>query len=88
MGKKKEIEGKCDRAKLIMKGNPQGYFKNQTKIDFKLKKTNPLYAKVHDQPLFPTFNNDCKFYTPTFILPKVDEFAENRFLAMHEQKVY
>jgi hypothetical protein len=51
-----------------MKGNPKGYFKNDTKVNFKVPKSNSLYNKVQDTPLFPRFNFDKKYYTPTFIL--------------------
>ncbi len=55
-----------------MKGNPCGYFKTDTKMNFKVGKNSVHYKKVLDLPLFPTFNNDKRFYTPAFILPHIE----------------
>ncbi len=54
-----------------MKGNPNGYFRSDTKMNFKVGKSSVHYKKVLDTPLFPTFNCDDKFYTPAFVLPQI-----------------
>ncbi len=52
-----------------MKGNPKGYFKNDTIMEFCVSKKTNLYKKVLNNPLYPIFNKDGKFYTPGFTLP-------------------
>lgn len=54
-----------------MKGNAKGYFKTDTKINFKIPKNSIYYKKVFDAVLFPTYNSDKKYYTPAFALPLI-----------------
>jgi hypothetical protein len=71
MSKKRANSDNLDKTKLIMKGNPNGYFKTDTKINFKVPKNSTFYKKVSDAVLFPTFNPDKKFFTPAFSLPLI-----------------
>lgn len=59
-----------------MKGNPQGYFKQDTKMNFKVTKSSVYFKKVQDLPIFPTFNKDRKFFTPSFILPHIETMKD------------
>lgn len=76
MSRKKQLEELRNKTKLIMKGNPNGYFKTDTKISFKATKNSVNYKKVQESPLFPTFNCDKKFYTPAFVLPHIDPLRQ------------
>ena len=71
MSKKRANSDNLDKTKLIMKGNPNGYFKTDTKINFKVPKNSTYYKKVSDAVLFPKFNTDKKFFTPAFTLPQI-----------------
>lgn len=70
-----------------MKGNPQLHFKNETVVDFKVPKGNPAYLKVLNKPAFPVFSNDAKFYTPSFILSKIEGLKDEDCQNLHKQKV-
>ena len=72
MNKKKSISDNVNKTKLIIKGNPCGYFKTDTKINFKVPKSSIHYKKVESAVLFPTFNTDRKYYTSAFILPLIE----------------
>jgi len=76
MSKKRATSENTNKTKLIMKGNPSGYFKTDTKINFKAPKSSVHYKKVLDAPLFPTFNRDDKYYTPAFVLPLIDAMKD------------
>lgn len=52
-------------------GQQNSYYKGETNIDF-----NPMFRtipnsifKINFEIIWPTFNKDGKYYTPTFILP-------------------
>lgn len=70
-----------------MKGNPQGYYKSDTKMNFKVGKSSVHYKKVPDIALFPTFNKDKCHYTPAFILPHLETMKEEEYKKLHEHKV-
>ncbi len=88
MNKKRgEISENTGKTKLIMKGNPTGYFKTDTKINFKVQKRSTYYKKVFDAVLFPTFNTDKKYYTPAFGLPLIETMKEEEYMTVHKHKV-
>ncbi len=71
MNKKRGNSENINKTKLIIKGNPNGYYKTDTKVNFKVHKNSAYYKKVSDVILFPTFNLDKKYYTPAFSLPLI-----------------
>lgn len=76
MNKRKSTSENANKTKLIIKGNPAGHFRNDTKISFKVTKSSPYFNKVPHLCLFPTFNCDDKYYTPAFILPFIDQISD------------
>ena len=76
MGRRKLSQDQLHKTKLIFKGNPHLFYKNDATVDFKVPKTNPSFAKAQGKPAFPVFTNDGKYYTPTFALVKLDEFKD------------
>jgi hypothetical protein len=87
MGRRKLSEDQIHKTKLIFKGKPHLHYKNDTIIDFKVPKANPLFAKALQKPALPKFTNDRKYYTPAFALINLDEFKDPDCQAIHQQKV-
>lgn len=87
MGKKKISEEEKIKTRLILKGNKNGYFQNDTDIEFAVSKKTNLYKKVSDKPIFPVFNNDDNHFTPGFTLKFVDSPTTSDYLLNHTKKV-
>ncbi len=58
-----------------MKGNPKGFFKKDTQMDFCISKKTKLYKKILNNPIYPKFNNDRRFYTPGFLIPHIESIT-------------
>lgn len=71
-----------------MKAKHENCQKADLTVDFKPGKKDSLYENFKDLALFPIFNTDRKYFTPTFVLRFHDAGESDEELRnLHEKKM-
>ncbi len=63
---------------FILKGRKGTYIKNKIEVDF---------TPIKCESIIPVFNQDQKYFTPSFIIPRVYSSDEETYRAEHENKI-
>lgn len=77
-----------DKTKFILKAKETTCQKENLSVDFKPSKKDALYKEFKEIALFPTFNNDKKYYTQSFIMKCFVRLeSDEDLIQLHEKKL-
>jgi hypothetical protein len=77
-----------DKTKFIMKAKHPHCQKGNLSLDLKPHKKDALYKDFKDIALFPTFNNDRKYFTPSFVMKCFERLETDvDLIQQHEKKL-